>query len=290
MALSRLVKLGAGAAGVVVGLFVAERLRPLRRREELRHGVRLAANATVSATASVASAAALSPAFDVASADDDRRGLTGLVAGPQLVRDAAAVVLLDLGYYWWHRANHEVRLLWRFHNVHHIDPELDLSTAARFHAGEILLSAGAAAAWVAVVGVRPKVAAVFQGLFGAAVAFHHSNLRLPYSLERLLAKIIVTPRMHGIHHSKVRGEVDSNFSTVFSWWDRLFGTMRLNVPQDAIDIGVPAYVADAALSVVRSLRLPFERQPDDYWAGRQGSRQPGELGRWETLPPTELAP
>jgi sterol desaturase/sphingolipid hydroxylase (fatty acid hydroxylase superfamily) len=118
-----------------------------------------------------------------------------------------------------------------------------------------------------VIGADALTLAVFNALLIPSVLFHHSNLRLPPRLERALLPFIVTPRMHTIHHSDWRNETDSNWSSLLSVWDRLHGTLRLDVPASAVTLGVPAYAAPEAVTLPRMLIGPFLRQPD-YWQGR----------------------
>ena len=173
-------------------------------------------------------------------------------------------MLLDYTLWFWHYANHRVPFLWRFHLVHHADRDLDGSTAFRFHFGEHALSVPVRALQVAAIGVEPGALWVFQVVLLASVVFHHSNVRLPVGLERVLVRFVVTPRMHGIHHSIVREETDSNWSSGLTVWDRLHGTLRLDVPQEEITIGVPAFREPEQVTLGRSLALPFERQPDSW--------------------------
>jgi sterol desaturase/sphingolipid hydroxylase (fatty acid hydroxylase superfamily) len=168
-----------------------------------------------------------------------------------------SVVLLDYTLYIWHYLTHKVPFLWRFHLVHHVDMDLDASTALRFHAGEMLLSVPWRAAQVAALGISPLGLAIWQTLTLLEIMFHHSNIRLPYGLERRLCRVIVTPRMHGIHHSVVQEETDSNWSTILSWPDYIHGTIRLNVPQDKVTIGVTAFQKPEELTVGKILKLPF---------------------------------
>jgi sterol desaturase/sphingolipid hydroxylase (fatty acid hydroxylase superfamily) len=121
---------------------------------------------------------------------------------------------------------HRVPLLWRFHLVHHVDLDLDASTALRFHFGELLFSVPWRAAQVIVIGVSPTSYLVWQGLVFFSILFHHSNVALPIKLERWVVRFVVTPRMHGIHHSVVRGETDANWSSGLALWDWLHGTFR----------------------------------------------------------------
>lgn len=168
-----------------------------------------------------------------------------------------SVVLLDYTLYMWHYLTHKVPLLWRFHLAHHVDMDLDASTALRFHAVEMLFSVPWRATQVAVLGISPLSLAIWQTLTLMEIMFHHSNIRLPYNMERKLCRLIVTPRMHGIHHSVVQKETDSNWGTIFSWPDYLHRTIRLNVPQDKIIIGVAAYQNPEELTIGRVIKLPF---------------------------------
>jgi sterol desaturase/sphingolipid hydroxylase (fatty acid hydroxylase superfamily) len=177
---------------------------------------------------------------------------------------------MDLAFYYWHLGNHRIPFLWRFHNVHHIDPDLDVSTAFRFHFGEITLSSAFNVIQVSLIGISPWAFAIYQLAFQAEVVFHHSNLRLPIGLERLLSKIIVTPRMHGIHHSQVQRENNSNFGTVFTFWDRLHRTLGLNIPQNEVIVGIPAYTEPEDNRISNTLFMPFRRQRD-YWRRSDGT-------------------
>src|SRR6266542_4201820 len=180
-------------------------------------------------------------------------GFNYLFSDPVAIKYIIAFLLLDYSNYLWHILLHKLPVLWRFHLIHHTDLDLDVSTAFRFHFGELLLSIGWRAVQVALIGIGPFAALAFEGAMEAATEFHHSNWRLPLRLERILNRVIVTPRMHGIHHSIVERETNSNWSTVFSWWDRLHRTMRPDVPQDAVVIGVPAYRDARELTILALL-------------------------------------
>jgi sterol desaturase/sphingolipid hydroxylase (fatty acid hydroxylase superfamily) len=198
-------------------------------------------------------------------------GLLHVVALPAAVQFGLAFLLMDLTFYYWHLANHMVSVLWRFHNVHHIDPDLDVSTALRFHVGEVLLSVGFRVVQIGLIGLSPWTYMVYEGVFQGSTLFHHSNVRLPLRAERLLNKVLVTPRMHGIHHSVVQKETNSNYSVVFPWWDKLHRSLRLNIPQSAVIIGVPAYHKPVDNTLWNDLLLPFRKQRD-YWRWPDGSR------------------
>jgi sterol desaturase/sphingolipid hydroxylase (fatty acid hydroxylase superfamily) len=272
----------AGAVGALVWL---ERRRPLRREVEskVERNVR---NLAVAGVAAVALQVAERPVVERLTALVERRrvGLLKLAGLPQPLEIALAVVLLDYTLYVWHVLTHRVPALWRFHLVHHADPDLDASTALRFHFGELVVSVAWRAAQVLVIGVSPQSISVWQRLLFVSILFHHSNVRLPIEVERRLNKFVVTPRMHGIHHSTVRRERDANWSSGLTLWDKLHGTLRLNVPQDEIEIGVPLSRAPAELGLIEILKLPFaadrgmRQSPPEARAARAESRVPvGQL-------------
>ena len=182
-------------------------------------------------------------------AEHRRIGLLNWLSLPGWAAGIATFLLMDYAYWWWHWANHMVPLFWRFHNVHHTDLDLDVTTAARFHFGEMFFSIGFL-----------SLAVMFFITLEAATLFHHSNWRLPIQVERILNLIMVTPRMHGIHHSIVQRETNSNWGTIFCWWDKLHRTLRRDVSQDAITIGVAAYREEHELTVGKLLALPFRKQ------------------------------
>jgi len=187
-------------------------------------------------------------------------GLLNWISFPTWLAWPIGLLALDYGIYHWHRINHLVPFLWRFHNVHHADVEMDISTAIRFHFGEQLFSIPFRMIVIALSGVSPMMLLVYELVFEAATLFHHSNIRMPKKLEGFIVKLIVTPRMHGIHHSIVKDETDSNYSTVLNVWDRIHNTRRLDVPQEKITIGVPAYRSEKDNKFWRLLILPFTKQ------------------------------
>lgn len=184
-------------------------------------------------------------------------------------------LLMDLSFYYWHRLNHLWPLLWRFHNVHHVDGDMDVTTSLRFHPAETAYSVAFRAVQISLIGVSPLLLVVYEFAFLANTLFQHGNVRLPMWLERGLNWFIVTPRMHGIHHSMVMAETNSNYSSVFRWWDQIHGTLVLKIPQEKIAIGVAGYSGPESESVPALLALPFGRQRN-YWRfadGRAPARQ-----------------
>jgi sterol desaturase/sphingolipid hydroxylase (fatty acid hydroxylase superfamily) len=256
---------------LLVLLFVLERHVALRRRRRSLLG-RLLVNAGISLLAFAVAMLLVRPvALAVLQWTSERPfGAVHLTPMPGAARFVLSFLLMDLTFYWWHVANHHIPFLWRFHNVHHIDPDLDVSTAFRFHFGEVALSAGFRVVQVSAIGPSAWMFAVYELVFQANTLFHHSNVRLPIRIERLLNLVLVTPRMHGIHHSQVRDETNSNYSVVFSCWDRLHRTLGLNIPQTDIVIGVPAYSDPADNTLWNDLLLPFRHQRD-YWRRQDGT-------------------
>jgi sterol desaturase/sphingolipid hydroxylase (fatty acid hydroxylase superfamily) len=213
-------------------------------------------------------------------------GVLNLLGARGWVRAAAALLLLDYTLWHWHRINHRVSFFWRFHSVHHVDRDMDASTALRFHFGELAMSVAVRALQIVVIGADPLSVWIYQTLLFGSILFHHSNTRLPLGFERVLVRVIVTPRMHGIHHSDYRNETDTNWSSLLSVWDFLHRTLRLNVPQASITIGVPAFDDPGKVTFGKILWMPFARRRGD-WDRADGSgsiRPQPEEGR-ESLSP-----
>jgi sterol desaturase/sphingolipid hydroxylase (fatty acid hydroxylase superfamily) len=201
----------------------------------------------------------------VARAVEQRRfGLLQQVRLPPVVRDLAAVVLMDYALYAWHVLTHRVPALWRFHVVHHADLDMDTTTAIRFHFAEMAVSVPYRAAQVGLLGVGPRALSMWQTFLFVSILFHHSNLRLPLWLERPLSAFIVTPRMHTVHHSIVEDEVDSNWSSGFTVWDWLHGTLRRDIREHEVDIGVAAFRRERDVTLPKLVEMPFVEQPPTH--------------------------
>lgn len=253
---------GAAVLGAFVMLLLAERCRPLRRRVEPGLS-REARNLAIAATSALVIRLVEKPLVEPLARMAVRhcRGLLLCRPLPAPLEAALALALLDFTLTLWHILTHRVPLLWRFHLVHHVDPDVSASTALRFHFAEMMLSVPWRAAQVMLIGVRPRWLRLWQTATLVEIMFHHANLRLPRRLERRLGRLIVTPRLHGIHHSSRREERDTNWSSGLTIWDWLFGTLKLDVPQQALTIGVPAYRHAPALTLPRLMAMPFVRRP-----------------------------
>ncbi len=241
-------------------LFIIESWRQLRKREQSRWH-RIVINFIVSLPAFGLLRLLLIPAMVWLAVQNERWhfGLNYLYTLPVWLEGAIAFVLLDYTNYLWHILNHKVPLLWRFHLVHHTDADLDVTTALRFHFGEIIGSVIFRGAAVLLTGATPLLVIVYEIIFEGCTQFHHSNIKLPVAFEKVLNKLLVTPRMHGIHHSVVHAETDSNYSVIFSFWDKLHRTAKLHIPQEQVVIGVPAYGDQKELTIGYLLKLPFTK-------------------------------
>lgn len=245
---------------VFIVLFIAEGKWKLRKRKQPRLK-RLIINSFVSIPGFSLMRLLVLP-LTVSLAEKNRKLQSGLnyqYSAHPLVKGTVAFLFLDYTNYIWHLLNHKIPFLWRFHLVHHCDPDLDVTTALRFHFGEMIGSVFYRGAFVFLSGATPLNVLLYEILFEAATQFHHSNLKLSHKLEKGLNKIFVTPRMHGIHHSIVRQETNSNYSVIFSFWDCLHNTIRLNVKQNDIITGVPAYNNFDEMITGYLLRLPFTK-------------------------------
>ncbi len=173
--------------------------------------------------------------------------MTGLPASLRLVRPASGIelvfvfLLFDVWMYFWHMANHRIMFLWRFHRAHHADVEMDTTTALRFHPGELVLSTIIRLPVVVLLGMTFAQLVLFETVLNLSTLFHHSNLAVPEKWDRVLRSVIVTPNMHRVHHSVERFETDSNFTSLLSVWDRLFGTFRMRRDTRTITLGLPQF-------------------------------------------------
>jgi sterol desaturase/sphingolipid hydroxylase (fatty acid hydroxylase superfamily) len=169
---------------------------------------------------------------------------------------ALDILLLDVWIYWWHRFNHEVPFLWRFHEVHHLDEMLDTTSALRFHFGEVILSSLVRAVVVFALAMPLSSVVIFEIIVLCSALFHHSNLRMPAAFERGLSAIIVTPSIHWVHHHAKRADTDSNYSTVLSLWDFVFGSRSKTRRSADMPIGVENTKERGLLGLILK---PFQR-------------------------------
>lgn len=194
--------------------------------------------------------------------EEQQWGLFSLIDFPHIVEVGLAVLLLDLGIYAQHVMVHYVPLFWRFHRMHHADPDIDLTTGARFHPVEIVFSMGLKFIFIALLGAPVLAVFIFEAVLNGAAMFNHSNVKIPVKLDRILRWVIVTPDMHRVHHSVIRRETNSNFGFNFPWWDRIFATYT-DQPERG-HIGMSIGLDDIrnekdCINILGLLNIPFKR-------------------------------
>lgn len=192
-------------------------------------------------------------------------GLFNWVGWPVWLEILAAIIVLDLAVWIQHWAAHRFPILWRLHQVHHADVDIDVTTAIRFHPIEIALSMLWKIVCVLALGISPIAVLLFEIILNGCAMFNHANIALPRWLDRALRLAIVTPDMHRIHHSVIGREHNSNYGFNLSIWDRLFGTYTSEPAKGhlGMTIGLNAYQSDNPTRVGWSLALPFRRLPPD---------------------------
>jgi sterol desaturase/sphingolipid hydroxylase (fatty acid hydroxylase superfamily) len=194
-------------------------------------------------------------------------GLLNRWDGPLWFETLLALLLFDGWMYLWHRANHAVPFLWRFHRMHHSDPDVDVTTALRFHAGEIAVSSALRLALIPLLGLQIWQVILYETLLLPVIAFHHSNVALPERWDRRLRAVIVSPNMHRVHHSDWQPETDSNFASIFSWWDRLAKTYRLRNDVRTLRYGLREFDSIDWQSLWGLLKTPFASPRGDIPGG-----------------------
>jgi sterol desaturase/sphingolipid hydroxylase (fatty acid hydroxylase superfamily) len=228
------------------------------RHHRLRHTAR---NLTLGALNAVALASLAAP-FIVGIAgwaEKGRFGLLHLLSLPPAIATVTAFLLFDGWLYMLHRANHKFAFLWRFHRAHHSDPEMDATTAVRFHTGEVLISSALRLAVIPLLGMTLWQLLVYESLMMPVIMFHHSNVKFPEKADRWLRVLIASPAIHRVHHSRARVETDSNYSIIFSFWDRIWGTLRLREDGRPVHFGLDEYDGEEWQRVSGLLTTPFLR-------------------------------
>jgi len=254
-------------AGVLISVAAWEALRP-RRARRFSRWLRWPSNFAIVAFNTIV-VRLLFPAAAVGMAwlaQERGWGLFNNLEVPAALAIVASVVALDLFIYLQHVMFHAVPALWRLHRMHHADLDFDVTTGARFHPIEIVLSMLIKLAAVAVLGAPAVAVVIFEVLLNATAMFNHGNLRLPEGVDRFLRLVVVTPDMHRVHHSIVPAETNSNFGFNLPWWDRLLGTYRAQpaAGHEAMTIGIEQFRAPKDLRLDRLLVQPFLGEVGDY--------------------------
>jgi sterol desaturase/sphingolipid hydroxylase (fatty acid hydroxylase superfamily) len=252
-------------------------LHPRRERHRAHLGPNLALTFLTFATNVFFNAALV---LTLASVESMRFGLLYLLELPSALAVAFSVVVLDFSYFVAHVAMHKVPSLWRFHRVHHCDPVVDVTTSIRQHPGEGVIRYAFTAAFAVAIGASPLSFAIFRGWSALHALFEHANIRLPLWLDRLLVLVVSTPHMHKVHHSRLASETDTNYGSLFSFFDRLFSTFTPSVRGLTVACGLDAYDDARTQTTLGLLALPFRRETASGKLShheRQGSPSPSSL-------------
>jgi len=187
-------------------------------------------------------------------------GLLNQFPTPAWLSIVVTLLFLDFAIYCQHIISHKWKLLWRLHQIHHTDIEIDASTAVRFHPLEIMVSMAYKVGCIYLIGADPIAVIAFEVILNATATFNHSNINLPLKIDRALRWVLITPDVHRIHHSTVQTETDSNYGFSISLWDRLFRTYTAEPEktQTTLDIGLPEYRQQKDLGLIKLLTLPFK--------------------------------
>ncbi len=254
---------------VFLGLFVllalAEVLLPRRKRDIKRKarwftniGLIIIDSLTIRLMAFILPVLAVAAAAD---ANNHGWGLLGLVNWPNWLEVILAILTLDFVIWAQHLITHKIPLLWRLHQVHHADRDMDVTTAIRFHPIEIALSMVLKIGVVYALGPTAFAVILFEILLNGSAMFNHANIRLPHKLDQIVRLVLVTPDMHRVHHSDIRAEHDSNYGFSLSIWDRMFGTYIAQPAKghDNMTIGL-RWQDERPLKLVWNLLLPFRNK------------------------------
>ena len=181
----------------------------------------------------------------------------GMLALPPIAKAIPIILLIDLWMYVWHRLNHEIPFLWRFHSIHHSDTTLDVTSSWRFHYIEILISELLRLPLFMLMGAGIEHLLLYSLLMTPIIEFQHSNISIPPALDRLARLIIPSPMMHRLHHSRLRSEHDSNYGSMLSVWDRLFGSLLTKDNLDDLHLGLDHESNADKQQLVALLLRPF---------------------------------
>jgi sterol desaturase/sphingolipid hydroxylase (fatty acid hydroxylase superfamily) len=189
-------------------------------------------------------------------------GLLNQLALPGWLDIIITLLFLDFAIYFQHIISHKWKLLWRLHQIHHTDLEIDASTAVRFHPLEIMISMVYKVACIYLIGADPVAVIAFEIILNGTATFNHSNINIPLNIDKYLRWILITPDIHRIHHSTVRSETDSNYGFSISLWDRLFKTYvaEPQKTQTTLDIGLPQYRRAKDGKIIQLLLMPFKNR------------------------------
>jgi sterol desaturase/sphingolipid hydroxylase (fatty acid hydroxylase superfamily) len=275
------------AVSILVLLWTWETLRPLfaGRQARLRHAARNFSLAAVNGLV-LFFTLGLATTLLAGWTADNKIGLLYVADIGLIGRLLAGFLILDAWAYLWHRANHSIPFLWRFHRLHHSDHEMDCSTSARFHVGELGIAATTRLPFIVAFGLSPLAIVVHETVLVAVSQFHHSNLSLGRR-DRWLRWLIVTPAMHHVHHSRRLAESNSNYASVLSIWDRICRSFRTPAHSSNLEFGLEEFDSARWHNLAGMLKMPFVGDPSPAVVE---SKNHTERDKEETCPPRKILP
>ncbi len=245
---------------ILLGL---ETVYPLFRdkKNRLKHGAR---NVGINIMNAILLTVVFSAVYGViyAISSEQKFGLFYQLDVPMFIRIAVLIIGFDVWMYIWHRMNHEIEFLWRFHRMHHTDPAMDVTTAMRFHPVELIFSSSLRLGIIILLGMRPVDILLYETIMLPIIYFHHSNFYIPQKIDNVLRQIIVTPWMHWVHHSQIREESNMNYGTIFSWWDRIARTFKVRSDPKNINYGVKEIDGSQWQTMWGMIKTPFVNKFD----------------------------
>lgn len=214
-------------------------------------------------------------------AENHSIGILNWIALPFWLEVLLAVMILDCGIWFQHLVSHKIPMLWMFHQMHHADRDIDVTTGLRFHPVEIGLSMLYKIVLVFILGPAPVAVVLFEVILNGSAMFNHANVKLPLWLDRIVRVLFVTPDMHRVHHSIIKREHDTNYGFALSIWDRMFGTYtdQPSEGHDDMTIGLAAYQHDGPTRLLWSLKLPFVGLPNGGTSQSNSEELPQESAR-----------
>ena len=188
---------------------------------------------------------------------DKQWGLLYQIDLPLILRLMLIVFLFDGWMYIWHRLNHEIPFLWRFHRMHHSDPAMDVTTAFRFHIGELIFSSFLRFGIIILLGMTTFEIILYETIMLPVIYFQHSNFFLSFQWDKRIRTFFITPWMHWVHHSDIIEESNTNYGTIFSWWDRIAKTFKIRNDPKKIIYGVEGLRGTEFQTITGMLKTPF---------------------------------
>ena len=189
--------------------------------------------------------------------NENNYGLLNLLEYNFLLEALLGFIFMDFAFYWFHRFNHTCTFLWRFHGMHHLDTQMDVTTSLRFHIGELVISTVYKSLLIILIGIPISVFIFYEIILTMSAQFHHSDIKLPEHIDSKLSKFIVTPRYHTNHHTVSEHSRNANYASIFTLWDYLFFTFKNASITERERLGVEDRTKQ--FGIINNLKYPFRK-------------------------------